>query len=402
MKPESEGKYKNAIEMKLKYYLIIVGILIISSDIFAQSLNIGHTSIMFYDGSRNRNIETEIYYPADNPGENVPIASGNFPVIVFGHGFLMSWESYQNFWVELVPNGYVICFPTTEMGISPNHENFGIDLKFVATQMQNENVNSNSIFFNSLRPKTGLMGHSMGGGASFLAAENNSSISSLINFAAAETHPSAISAAANITSPALIFSGDDDCVTPPNENQNLMYDNLDSDCKTHISIINGGHCYFADYNFNCNLGESFCNPSLNITREQQQLVTFDFLNLWLQYSLYDDQTAFNIFNDSLQSSTRINFSQTCNTTSIQNSIDHSGLEVFPNPVINVLNLELAERNVGGVLSIYNIIGEKVYQKLVNTCNSQINLSKLPHGTYFVVYLKDSYKYSSMVIKTENN
>lgn len=388
--------------MNLMKYLIIAGMLIISTDILAQSMNIGHTSIMFYDSSRNRNIETEIYYPANTPGENVPIASGNFPVIVFGHGFLMNWESYQNFWLELVPNGYVICFPTTEMGMSPNHENFGIDLKFVATQMQNENVNSNSIFFNSLSSKTGLMGHSMGGGASFLAAENNSSISSLINFAAAETNPSAISAAANITSPTLIFSGDDDCVTPPNQNQDLMYDNLDSDCKTHISIINGGHCYFANYNFACSFGESSCNPSLNITREEQQLVTFDFLNLWLQYTLYDDETAFNIFNDSLQSSTRINFSQFCNTTSIQNSIVHNGLEIYPNPVINILNLELTERNKGGLLNIYNIIGENVYQQLVTTCNSQINLQNLPQGTYFVVYLKDSYKYSSMVIKTENN
>ena len=126
------------------------------------------------------------------------------------------------------------------------------------------------------------------------------------------------------------------------------------------------------------------------------------MNLWLQYTLYDDETAFNIFNDSLQSSTRINFSQFCNTTSIQNSIVHNGLEIYPNPVINILNLELTERNKGGLLNIYNIIGENVYQQLVTTCNSQINLQNLPQGTYFVVYLKDSYKYSSMVIKTENN
>lgn len=386
--------------MNLKCYLVLFGTLLVSTNIFAQSINIGHTSIIFFDSSRERNIETEIYYPSDIPGQNVPITSGNFPVIVFGHGFLMSWESYDNFWTELVPQGYVICFPTTEMSISPNHEDYGIDLNYVATKMQLENDDSTSIFFNSLAPKTGLMGHSMGGGASFLAAENNPSISSLINFASAETNPSAISAAANITTPTLIFSGDDDCVTPPNENQDLMYDNLDSDCKTHISIINGGHCYFANYDFLCTLGESSCNPSLNITREEQQSVSFDFLNLWLQYTLYDDQTAFNIFNDSLQSSTRINFSQFCNTTSIQSSIDHSGLEIFPNPVINKLNLKLSEQNTGGLLLLYNSIGEKVYQSLVNNCNSQINLSKLPQGTYFLVYRNNSIKYVRKVITVE--
>jgi hypothetical protein len=125
----------------------------------------------------------------------------------------MSWESYENFWTELVPNGYLICFPTTEMTLTPSHENFGLDLKFAATQMQNENNDNSSLFFNSLAPKTGLLGHSMGGGASFLAAENNSIISTLVTFAAAETNPSAISASLNITVSTLIFSGDDDCVT---------------------------------------------------------------------------------------------------------------------------------------------------------------------------------------------
>ncbi len=387
------------IHVKLALHLILAGLLTLSAGIFAQSMSIGHTTIVFYDGNRNRNIETEVYYPADNPGENVPVSAGSFPVLVFGHGFLMSWQSYQNFWLELVPHGYVICFPTTEMGLSPNHEDFGLDLRFIAIEMQNENANSNSIFFQTLSPNTGLMGHSMGGGASFLAAENNSSISSLINFAAAETNPSAIAAAANITVPALLFSGDDDCVTPPNQNQVLMYDNLDSDCKTHIRIINGGHCYFADDNFFCSLGESSCNPSLNITREEQQAVTFDFLNLWLQYTLYGDETAFNVFNDSLQSSTRVNFSQFCNTTSLQNPIDQSEFEIFPNPATNLLNLKLTGGNIGGLLSIFNTVGEKVYQKIVNSCNAQIDLSNLPGGAYFVIYLKDSHTYSSMVIKT---
>mgnify|MGYP001050815746 FL=1 len=86
--------------------------------------------------------------------------------------------------------------------------------------MQNETQDSTSLFFNSLAPKTGLIGHSMVGGASFLAAENNSNIHALINFAAAETTPSAISAARGITVPSLIFSGDDDCVAPPINHQN--------------------------------------------------------------------------------------------------------------------------------------------------------------------------------------
>jgi hypothetical protein len=244
------------------------------------------------------------------------------------------------------------------------------------------------------------MGHSMGGGASFLAAESNPTIHTLINFAAAETNPSAISAAVNISTPTLIFSGDDDCVAPPEQNQNRMYDGLSSDCKTHIRIRSGGHCYFANYEFHCTSGESICNPTLDITREEQQSATFDFLKLWLQYALYDDHTAFSIFNDSLQFSTRINYSQFCNTTGIRGPIDNSEIRVFPIPVKDKLNLELTERTSGGLLVLYNIMGIKVFQTSVHTCNSQINLSNLPHGIYFIVYLKGSCTYSTKIIKTQ--
>lgn len=227
-------------ELKTKTFFILLSFLIISTKILAQSYEIGHTTVQFYDDERSRNVETEIYYPANTSGEDVQIESGGFPVIVFGHGFLIGYEAYQSFWDELVPIGYVLCFPTTEMGISPSHESFALDLKFTADQMQIENNDNSSMFFNALSSNIGLMGHSMGGGASFLAAENNPSISSLITFAPAETNPSAITAAANISSSALIFSGEDDCISPPVENQVPMFNNLNSDCKTHINIINGG------------------------------------------------------------------------------------------------------------------------------------------------------------------
>ena len=365
--------------MKLKSFLILVGLLIFSTNISAQSFDVGHTSITFYDSSRNRNIETEIYYPADNSGENVPISSANFPVIVFGHGFFMSWESYENFWTELVPDGYVICFPTTEMTLTPSHENFGLDLKFASTQMQNENNDNSSLFFNSLAPKTGLLGHSMGGGASFLAAENNSIISTLVTFAAAETNPSAISASQNITVPTLIFSGDDDCVTPPDENQTLMYNELASNCKTHISIIDGGHCYFADDNVTCSLGESFCNPTLEITREEQQLITFNFLKLWLDYSLYDNINAFNDFDDLLQFSTQINFTQFCNVLTVQDISEQNSIKIYPNSVTDVINIDAPE-NLKYRTNIYDLNGRLISS---SKNKSVIEIQTLSLGLYLI-------------------
>lgn len=384
--------------MKKRSYSILAGLLLVSATLLAQPYGVGHTSAAFFDSSRNRNVVTEIYYPADSAGENVPVALGSFPVIVFGHGFLMSWEAYQNFWTALVPDGYVICFPTTETGLSPSHENFGADIKFVAAQMQIENGSSGSIFFDKLSEKTALMGHSMGGGASFLAAENNPAISTLINFAAAETTPSAIAAAANIDAPTLMFSGSDDCVTPAGEHQVPMYDNLASDCKTHITIINGGHCYFADFNFFCNLGESLCNPSLDITREEQQLITFEFLTLWLDYSLRDNLTAFAAFNDSLQNSTRITFEQSWNTISIEEISTDSGIKIFPNPAVDKVSFVVAGENVDGRMVIYNVMGERVYQQQIRESEFQIDLSGFTAGLFWVVCCKDKSTYTARFFK----
>lgn len=117
----------------MRYYiLVIVGFF--SQCMLAQTYQIGHTTINFTDVSRgNRVIATEVYYPADIAGDNVPLANDNvvFPTLSFGHGFVMTWDAYQNFWTSLVPNGYIVLFPKTEGSISPSHLDFGKDLAFV-------------------------------------------------------------------------------------------------------------------------------------------------------------------------------------------------------------------------------------------------------------------------------
>ena len=60
---------------------------------------VGHATITLVDPARNnRQIATEVYYPATTAGNNTPIAPGAFPLITFGHGFVMTWSAYQNFY----------------------------------------------------------------------------------------------------------------------------------------------------------------------------------------------------------------------------------------------------------------------------------------------------------------
>jgi len=189
-------------------------------------------------------VPTEIYYPSNSEGNNTQVAFGQFPIIIFGHGFLMSFSAYQNLWEEFVPRGYIIAFPRTEEGLINDHQEFGWDLQFLVTRMQEEGIDNNSPIFGAVGSNTALMGHSMGGGAAFLAAESlsqsiNPQLKTIIGLAPAESSSngvSSISSALNVSTPALILSGSQDGVTPPEDHHLPMFNNLSSGYKTFISI----------------------------------------------------------------------------------------------------------------------------------------------------------------------
>ncbi len=285
-------------------------------------ISIGHTTITFNDPSRSggfgsgggagRQIQTEIYYPATTAGTSTPVASGEFPVIVFGHGFAMNWDAYSNIWEHYIPRGYIMAFVRTESGLfpSPSHGDFGMDLKLVAQKMLDLQTTS-GLFQNHIYPKVGVMGHSMGGGASFLAANNNTNIHALIGLAPAETNPSAISVAPNVQVPSIVFSGSSDGVTPPSQHHIPMFDGITSTCKSFVSIIGGAHCYFANTNFNCDFGESTSSTGISITRTQQQTSTFTVLDPWLDYILKDICNAYEAFELSVSNTPGIVGQTTC-------------------------------------------------------------------------------------------
>jgi hypothetical protein len=286
--------------------------------------SVGHTTITFNDpartggfgsgGGNGRQIQTEIYYPSTSSGTNTPFVNGEFPIIVFGHGFAMTWDAYSNIWDHFVPRGYIMAFVRTESSLfpSPSHNDFGLDLKLVAEKMLTL-PNSNALFQNHVYPKVGLMGHSMGGGASFLAANSNGNIHALIGLAPAETTPSAIAASPNVLVPSIVFSGSSDGVTPPDQHHIPLFNGIASNCKTFVSITGGGHCYFANTNFNCDFGESTSSTGISISRTEQQLLTFEVLDPWVDYILKDSCGAYEDFQMSLTNTAGIVGQTTCPT-----------------------------------------------------------------------------------------
>jgi len=299
---------------------ILVSVLLIwSFGVLAQPYAIGTKTVTFQDTERNnRSVQTVFYYPATQAGTDQPFVNGSFPLIVFGHGFMMNYDAYALYWQNLVPRGYILAFPRTEEGTGPNHGTFGEDLRFLNNFIKNESaLNTSSFLYNHVGETSALMGHSMGGGASFLGASNNNNITALINFAAAETTPSAIAQAANVHVPTLQFMGTNDGVTPPATHQIPMYNALGASCKTLIKISGGGHCFFAESNTACSTGEIFTSPQPTITRAQQHSVIMAFLIPYLDFILKNDMTSKSVFQDSLISSNRITYEQKCTNNDLR-------------------------------------------------------------------------------------
>jgi pimeloyl-ACP methyl ester carboxylesterase len=389
--------------MKIRFLNYFILFLLFSAPSFAQPFLIGHRTMSFTDPARNnRPVPTEVFYPAMTAGNNTSFTDGAFPVIVFGHGFLMTYDAYLYLKDALVPLGFVITFTKTEGGASPNHAEYGADLAFLINQMKAEGVNPASPFYLHIDSTSAIMGHSMGGGASFLACANNPAPTAMITFAAAETTPSAITAATSITIPSLVFAAQEDCVTPPPQHQIPMYDSLASDCKVYLSIKGGGHCYFGDYNFLCSLGEVSCQQNFTITREQQHDVVIDFLIPYLDFTLKNDPSSWVLFNDSLTNSARILYEKSCTLTQIENSGNNEKCRIFPNPASDQLFLGFTGKQERTMqIMIRSITGNVVLKDILNCClpdlTKAIDISDLPSGFYIIEIInREDHFYQSFI------
>ena len=202
--------------------------LIILSSIFAQPENPGPMKAGWTSATLNREgrtLNTIIYYPSyiEGSGAQIDTSNGPYPVIAFGHGFAMQNSNYISLFKHLASYGYIVIAPQFPDVV---HLQLAFDLLFCANHIKAQNKNSSSIFFKLVdTAKVGLSGHSMGGGASLLAAANDSTINVVAPLAAAETNPSAISIMSQIKAVVYLITAQNDGITPPANNQIPMYNN---------------------------------------------------------------------------------------------------------------------------------------------------------------------------------
>ncbi len=268
--------------------------------ITTRAYETGHLTLAFTDPSRaDRPIPVEVVYPADAPGEAVPVASGEFPVVGFGHGFVIPGDDYPFLAAGLSSAGFIIVFVGTETGFSPDHADFGLDLAFIISSMKDLDAAPQSLFFGHIAVRACVMGHSMGGGAALLAAAGDPSIDAIVTLAAAETDPSAIAASATIHMPAFFVSGDQDCITPFEEHQFPMYQAMPSICRTIVQLTGASHCQFASNSSLCRAAELFSGCSATIDVALQESRTLALIVPWLDAILNQSSVAWTAFESQL-------------------------------------------------------------------------------------------------------
>ena len=366
--------------MKIVFTLLAISAF---SFVSGQNFSVGHHSAAFIDASRNnRNIPVEIYYPANTAGDNVPVANETFPVIAFGHGFVMGYDAYENIWTPLVNSGYIVAMVNTETSFTPSHGDFGKDLAFVIDQMILEGSNAASLFAGAISNSAAVMGHSMGGGSSFLAIENSANIDAMVTFAPAETNPSAIGAASSIAIPSLVLAGSNDCVTPIADHQQPMQDALSSICKTMVTIEGASHCQFANFNLACNFGELTCGTPATISESEQHEAVMNLVIPWLDFYLKNQCGAGNTFQSQLSNSSLYSGQQNCSLLcTAMDFNDQSSFPISPNPALSIIQIHLD--SWVKEISILNSLGETIFQSH-NFGQTQVDCHEWPEGIYFVM------------------
>ena len=107
-----------------------------------------------------------------------------------------------------------------------------------------------------------------------------------------------------------------------------------------------------------------------------------------------------VFNDSLQASSRITYSQFCNGTAIMKERSVNELKIYPNTVFSSFQLQTPKDHLHGEIIILNIIGHQIFKKTITKKLTNIDLSNFDKGSYFIFYQKENKSWINKIIKLD--
>lgn len=235
--------------------------------------------------ANNSTFTARLFYPATSAGQNTPLnrAGGRYPAVSFGHGFFQPVSRYQSILEHLATHGFLVIATDSEGSLFPSHQNFANDISFSLTYLEQQNALTGAFLEGSLLVGVyGLSGHSMGGGASILAAAADTRIDAVATLAAAETNPSSTAAAANVRVPLSLISGTADTIVTTATNTSIF--NSARAPKQAPVITGGWHCGYQDASsIGCDTG--------TMPRPDQLARTRRLMTQWFTLYLKGDQST---------------------------------------------------------------------------------------------------------------
>jgi dienelactone hydrolase len=201
-------------------------------------------SVVRGDGST---FAATMHYPASASTAGAPFdpTAGACPVIAFGHGFVTPVDRYLSTSAHLASWGFLVILPQTQSGLAPSHSALAADLVASMDWLASESSRPGSPWSGAVDgERRGVMGHSMGGGCSLLAAASDPRIRAAVPMAAADTNPSSVAASRSVHCPTRLIVGSQDTIVPPGT-ADPMFANLPGEAQL-LSITGGSHCGFID------------------------------------------------------------------------------------------------------------------------------------------------------------
>lgn len=329
-----------------------------------------------------RNLNSIIHYPAFSEGSQAPINNidGPYPVIAFGHGFFMQTSYYLSIFKHLATHGYIVIapqFPDTQ------HGELADDLIFCINHIKASNTNPASIFFGLVNvEKTGVSGHSMGGGASLLAASRDSSINVAAPLAAAETNPSAVAVMNLIKGVVYLITGQNDGITPPANHQIPMYNSANP--IKGLPIIKGGnHTKFMD-----TAAFDWTDPRGYRTRAEQLMLTRRYLTAVYNLFLKEQREMwYYAFGDGIETDTMMIFSKELKPlTPLSFNLVSPDSLISPLPVLFEWESSYSLNGEDSVRYILEISTNASFSNILfmsgEIIDTSFTLTELPDGDYY--------------------
>jgi dienelactone hydrolase len=231
----------------------------------------------------------------DRPDRHVAVAAigpaepvGPCPLLVLGHATMTPWTHYRYLAEPLAAAGWLVLLPDTENGLVADQAALADDM-LLLVDLVRDRPDDLPVDLPEVAGPWALLGHSLGGGAAVLAAAAGDP-GALVALAPQErARPSMLARAGDVAAPALVISGELDCITPPDAHHAPLHAGLASTPRAHAVLAGGGHCAFATPCEPCTGAEVGCPPELEVT--EQQARTRALVEPWLAWHVRGDDTA---------------------------------------------------------------------------------------------------------------